>query len=297
MMWNGLSTSHALRVTALRSLAADRRVRTGYAVVTAAVVLAVVYILWAKSFNVLPVGTPVPLHASVSKLAQLALGNVRNWIFDFTGSFGWPLTNPPLLGLGLVLFSVSAVVLGGLLTGDRRKVAVLAALIATALVLPVLIIVSQARKDGIVWQARYSFPLYCGVILLAGAITRTWWQPRTDPAATRSPIVRRLTVIVAICVAGGQLADLMWAIRRYTVGLSGPPNVFAHVRGGFSPPVSTALLVVAALGLCAAYGWWIVFLSGGIPSASADFGHEVTDTVNLVEQCANLPETPPRVLQ
>ena len=214
MMWNGLSTSHALRVTALRSLAADRRVRTGYAVVTAAVVLAVVYILWAKSFNVLPVGTPVPLHASVSKLAQLALGNVRNWIFDFTGSFGWPLTNPPLLGLGLVLFSVCAVVLGGLLTGDRRKVAVLAALIATR--------AGASRSHNCVrspqGRNRVAGPIQLSTLLRCDSFGRCdhsyMVEPCTDPAATRSPIVRRLTVIVAICVAGGQLADLMWAIRR-----------------------------------------------------------------------------------
>lgn len=287
----------ALKPHALRSLAADGRVRIGSAVVIAAVLVAVIYVVWAKSLNVMPAGSPVPYNASLLQLVQTALGRTGNYIAQFAGAFGWGLANPPLVAVILLFLAVSAVVLGGLVTGEGRKVVKLAALFVGAMAMTFVLIVSQASKDGVVWQARDGFPLYCGVILVAGAIIRTTSQPLADPDVTRSFVERRLVVIVVICVAGAQLTDLLWAIRRYTVGLWGPLNVFAHVRGGFRPPVPTALLVIAALVLCAVYGRWLVRLSWSIPSASRGSGHKASGLLNLEEQWDILPETSPRVPQ
>jgi hypothetical protein len=258
----------ALRPAAVRSLAADRRVRTGFVAVVAASVLAVVYVLWAHSLSVVPTQTVVSPDASLSEIVQTALGQVSNWIYDFTGSFGWALANPPLAAVAVVVLAVCAVALAGFVTARRGQVIVLAALIVTALALPVAIIVSQVHKDGIVWQARDGFPLYCGVILVAGAIAVL---PGTADASSRGAqmnrVVRHLVIIVAGCVAFAQFADLMWALRRFTVGLEGPLNFFGHSPGAFSPPVSSVLIVLTALGLCGTYGWWIVRLCGRMPSA------------------------------
>ena len=257
----------ALRPAAVRSLAADRRVRIGSVAAAASIVVAVVYVLWADSLNVLPVGGVVSPNTPIPGLVGLALGHTGALIPQFAGAFGWEFANPPLAGIALLTTAVGALVLGGIVTGARREVVVLAALVVTALVLPLFIMVSQANKDGIVWQARDGFPLYGGVILVAGAIALgLMGQPRAGQSNAGNRVVQRLTVIVAVCVAGSQLADLLWAIRRYTVGLWGPLNVFANVPGGYSPSVPTAVLVVAALGLCAVYGWWIVRLSARMGS-------------------------------
>jgi Predicted membrane protein (DUF2142) len=254
----------ALRPAAIRSLAADRRIRIGSVVVAVAILVAVVYVVWAKSLTVLPVGSVVLPNTPISGVVELALGRTDVFISQFAGAFGWDYVSPPLAGIALLIAAVGGLVLGGIVTGARRDVAVLAALIVTALVLPLLIVVSQANKDGIVWQARDGFPLYGGVILVAGAIARA--ESRAGESSVGNRVVRRLTVIVAVGVAGSQLADLLWAMRRYNVGLWGPLNAFAKVPGGFSPSVPTALLVVASLGLCAAYGWWIIRLSAGMAS-------------------------------
>ena len=266
----------ALRPAATRSLAADRRVRIGSVVVALTMVVVVVYVLWAKSLNVLPVGGIVPPNTPISSVVELALGHTGLLISQFAGAFGWGFASPPLAGIALLTAAVGALVLGGIVTGARREVVVLAALIVTALVLPLLIVLSQANKDGIVWQARDGFPLYCGVILVAGAIAGALvGQPRAGQSSAGNRVVRRLIVIVAVCVAGSQLADLLWAIRRYTVGLAGPLNPYAKSLVGYSPPVPTALLVVASLGLCAAYGWWIVRLSARMASAGIPLTQQV----------------------
>ena len=80
---------------------------------------------------------------------------------------------------------------------------------------------------------------------------------------------RRFAVIVACCVAGTQFADLYWAIRRFRVGLWGPINPLAQVKGAYTPPVPTALLLFGGLLVCAAYGCWIVILDRRAESGPA----------------------------
>jgi hypothetical protein len=227
-------------------------------VVFAATVVAVVYVLWAHALNVLPVGSAVTSHGLLHA-AETAFGHVPDWMYDFTGSFGWALANPPLAAVALLAFALCAVVLTGLVTGERHQVVVLATLIVTALLLPIAIVASQAHKNGIVWQARDGFPLYCGVILVAGIIARVPGTAAVDSTRTRTNrVVHRLAIIVAGCVAFAQFGDLMWALRSYEDGLIGSLNLFGHFHGAFSPPLPAALIVLAAGALCAAYGWWIV---------------------------------------
>jgi hypothetical protein len=250
----------ALRPSAIRSLAANHRVRIAFACVAVAAVAAVAYVFWAKSLSLLPFATPVSPKTSELTVIEQALGATRSWIDQYSGAFGWGFALPPLVGTLLLGIATCAVFLGGLLTGERRMVAVLGVLIVVAIFLPVLIDVSQARKVGFDWTARYSYPLYCGVVVVAGAITQMFLARQQSPSPALGRAVRRLIVLVACCVAGSQLADVLWAIRRYTVGLSGPLNIFAHVPGGYSPPIPILLLVVGALGFCGLYGLMIVGL-------------------------------------
>lgn len=260
----------ALSPRAVRSLAADRWVRRGSAVVAAAIVLAAAYVLWADPLHVLPVGRPVPANDTLPEVLRLALGSVSNWAYDFGGAFGWALSNPPLLVAVLLGFAISAVALVAFLTGDRTRLAVLGVLGAAAFVVPVAIVASQATKDGIVWQARDGFPLYCGVILVAGAVARPWrWQTGSDvlPAPGESGGPQRLVVLLASIVGVVQLADVYWALRRYTVGLWGPFNVLAPSKGKWVPPVPISLLVIAAVCLSGLYSWYLVRLAGRMPGA------------------------------
>ena len=69
---------------------------------------------------------------------------------------------------------------------------------------------------------------------------------------------RRLALLLAITTAVVQFGDFVWALRRYTVGLGSVINPLARVRGGWSPPIPSVVLVIATAIVIIAYGWWIV---------------------------------------
>ena len=252
-----------LRPRAVRSLWADRRIRIGAAVDAGASVLALAWVAWAHSWSVLPTGRRVPGGAPLWRTSQLVLGNMEGWFHQFAGAFGWEVADPPPLGVALLVVSLVAVLVVGLVMGERRHLAVLALLGVTAVVLPILLIASHAKSNGIIWQTRDGYPLLCGVVLVAGSIGQL--HSRRSATATdwpRARPVRRFVVLVAFCVAGSQFADLYWVIRRFRVGLWGPLDPLVQVRGGYSPPVPTALLLIGGFFLCVAYGWLIVTLDG-----------------------------------
>ena len=132
--------------------------------------------------------------------------------------------------------------------------------------------VSQAHHVGLVWQARDGFPLYVGILLVAGAaggrglrMSPGWF---TGPSKVGEAF-GRLAVLVAVAVAVAQLADFVWALRRYTVGLGATVNPLAHVPGRWDPPLPALALIITAVLATAFYGWWIVHLARAEPVPSA----------------------------
>jgi hypothetical protein len=262
-----------LAVVAPRSLPVLIRLRTvriAAGAVTFAGVVAVVYIFWAHALSVSPLGQPVPAGTSEWGVVELALGSTRHLVGQFIGPIG-ESANPPTAAIGLWLFSASAIVVLGLVASQRRYAAVIIGLVVTSLVVPVALMVSQARVDGVVWQARDGFPLYAGIILVAGAVVgRNVGLSPADPGVGPKLLSvqrRRLVLLVATTMAIVQFADFFWGLRRYTVGLGSVLNPFARVRGGWDPPISSLALVLLALVVTVAYWWWIREL-GSLPMAS-----------------------------
>jgi hypothetical protein len=174
---------------------------------------------------------------------------------EFFGTFDSAESAPPVLAIGLWLLVASGLLVFGLVASLRRHAAVLMALIAASLIIPTVVMVSQARDLGLVWQARDGFPLYVGVLLVAGAVG--------GQGLGRSPVLSRvgaafgrLAMLVAVTVALAQLADFVWALRLYAGGFSAT----FHPRW-WDPPVPAVLLIVIGVLASAFYGWWIFHLS------------------------------------
>jgi hypothetical protein len=240
------------------------RVRVAAGVTGLVGVVAIGYILWAHTLSVYPIGTPVPASASELSLVRVALGRSETILQELVGAFGWAETSPPEVVMVLWLLSAAVLVIAGLGFSRRRHAAVVLALIVAGVVLPAALMVSQAHKNGLVWQARDGFPLYAGILLVAGAVAlrKPGLVANEHLGTAKDPrFVRQLTVVLAICVSAAQLGDLLWALRRYTVGLGHVLNPFAHVPGGWSPPVSAPALGLVATVAAVVYGWWIVRLS------------------------------------
>lgn len=249
----------ALRPASVRTLAADRRVQVSFGCLLIVTLFAVAYVIWAQALSVMPVGKIQP-GTSEWTLVMQALGEQRIWFNQFAGGFGWSLTNPPLIGRLLLLVSICSIVIASIRTARRRALTVLVLLTVTAVVLPAVIEVSQVRNVGFDWYARYSYTLYSGVIVVAGAISGMAISKsrNSNNAATRR--VRRFFVLVVLCMVGSQLADVLWAIGRYSVDLSRPLDVFRRVPGEFNPPIPFPVLMGSAIAICLIYGWFMLVL-------------------------------------
>ena len=253
----------AVAPQSLRTLLQQKSVRFAAVAVTLAGVMAVIYIFWAHALNVTPGAIGVPRGASQLTVVELALGRTGAFVEQLVGSIGWAETNPPVAAVGLWILSAAAVVVLGLVTSKRRHMAVIVTLIVASLVLPTVLMVSQSSRNGLVWQARDGFPLYAGILLVAGAAAgRSEGLIAADAGLTGTArwATRRLAFLVATAVGVVQLGDFVWSLRRYTVGLGSIVNPFARVPGGWSPPVPAIVLVIAATIVVVIYGWWITCL-------------------------------------
>ncbi len=253
----------SLRPRSLSELIRSPSVRWSAVAVVVAGVAATTYILWAHALSLTYVGA-VSKGTSEVGVIELALGRTLGLVNEFVGTIGWVQSSPPLAVIGLWVLPASTVVLAGLVASLRRHVIVLVGIMIASFVLPTALMASQARGAGVgVWQARDGFPLYAGIVLVSGAVAGRGWQPSWDyPGATATVrmVLRRLPLLVAICVGAAQIGEFVWALRRYSVGLGATVNPFAHVPGGWSPPISSVGLVIFMTTTAFVYSWWIVML-------------------------------------
>ena len=242
------------------TLARNRAVRVAAAFVATSLLLAATYVLWADALAVLPVGAAVGRGIGAVALWEQIIGHVPYWFDQFIGTFG--SAYPPLAVIAAWVVVASTLVVSSLATAVRRHAVVLCVLGITALVLPLVLVSSQAHRTGIVWQARDGYPLYTGVLVVAGAAAFASASGRgrgVMPSAglPSQRVVRRMTLLLALAIPFVQLGNLIWALRRYRVGLGNVANPIAAIHGAWNPPISAWALAVASLAVCIAYGWWI----------------------------------------
>lgn len=255
----------ALAPRSLPVLIRQRSVQMAVAALGVVTVAAVAFIVWAHSLDVFPVGLPVPARLSQWGVVEQALGRMGSLVEEFIGTFSSSETNPPVAVVGLWLCAASAVLVTGLVTSLRRHGAVILVLILGAVVIPTALMVSQAHKDGLVWQARDGFPLYAGILFVAGAVVGRNLSVTGDNPKVRQAmrtIRTRLTLLLAVIVAVVQLGDFTWALRRYAVGLGPTVNPFAHPDGAWDPPGSAIGLFTVVAIVAIVYCWWIARLTG-----------------------------------
>jgi hypothetical protein len=192
-------------------------------------------------------GMALPEHADEAALLHAVIDRMHLIAVSSIGQFGW-LDTPSPLGVvtawtaGFGLLAALA-----LLSARRRQVA---AIVGTGLAWAAfcfLFVWAMVPSHGLVGQGRDFLGLAVGMPLVAGVCVRPSALPgwlRSLAGAARYA----LPAAAAVC----QVADFYWVMRRYDVGLEGPMDPFAHVAGGWAPPVPgpvlTALFVVAVGG-------------------------------------------------
>ncbi|MGH9105930.1 MAG: DUF2142 domain-containing protein [Acidimicrobiales bacterium] len=206
-------------------------------------------------------GTPLPPGTNGQHLFVLALERLDLVLTSTIGFFGWMDTPSPALVIVAWLAALGAVLLVGVcLARRRRAAAVIGNLLAWA-VLPVVLVMVEARQHGVLGQGRDFMALAVGIPVMAGVAAGERFGDRRSS-------LRLSAVIIGVLVVC-QVVDFYGALRRNTVGTNGPLNAFATVANGWHPPVSgVALLVIFALAMGA---FAVVLVRATVSQPAEDF--------------------------
>ena len=163
------------------------------------------------------------------------------------GEFGWLDTPAP----DAVFFIWPAVIgllllgAGVLLRGRRLVVAVL--LMAAVVFVPALLQGVWVTSGGIIWQGRYTLPLFALMLLTIGALLAE------HGSALGRSIQRRLVVILIAALGFAQFLSYIGALRRYSIGDTGGSWLAMITRPEWAPPGGMTLwLAIGVLTIGAA---------------------------------------------
>ena len=244
---------------ALREVARSRGSRWALIALLPCAALSVSWIVGAHALDLLAVGAPVSNKiAGPVEVAQI-FGFSGGWIQQMVGIFGWLDTLSPLVTYLFWYGSVGLVLFLALICGTVRQVTMLVGLIVIVIVVPVIISFGQAHRLGIIWQGRYILPMAVGIPLAGLAIVE------------QSPAIRwsRTRVASLLCVGAGvaEFAAFATALRRYTVGVSGPIN---YLHGSWSPPLGSGAITLAYLLALVLYLGFVRSLVSKGPAGTTD---------------------------
>jgi len=209
----------------------------------AALVAAGVWDLIADPFLTEP-GAPVPPGTSTSQLFMLALERLDLIVTSTIGQFGWLDTPSPYAVVLAWVAALGAVFFLAVCVARRREVLVAVAAVLAWVVVPLAIILSQGRSEGILGQGRDFMALGVGIPLIASSIA----GQRLGGRAASLRLGALIVIVLGVC----QLADFYGALRRNTVGTAGPINAFSSARNSWHPAIpAVALFIVFVLAVAA----------------------------------------------
>lgn len=207
-----------------------RRAMVGLGV---AMLVAVSWILWRDPSGALS-GVPAP---------DLAVADiVRQMLEDLHGHLRAMVWFGSLATADAWLLVVGVAVGAALWRGDRGARLAVGAVVAWALVVPILAVIRTADQIGVVWQGRYSQPVVAGLVVIASFTLGA----RLAPAVADR---------VRVAVAAGVGVVNVWAVQEHLasrIAWPGAPTSWfpAAAPDGWSP-----LLPALAVVLVAAVGW------------------------------------------
>ena len=183
------------------------------------------------------------------------------------GNFGW-LDTPAPLSVYYFWAAVTGALLFAALAILRRRQLVLAVVLLAAFVLvPAIIQGFYITGGGLIWQGRYSLPLF--TMLIVGLFALVSSKAERLP----SYILTRFTVMIWLLWAAAQFVSFATALRRYTVGSEGTWGNVISAADWNAPGGNLFWLVAFAflVGITTLLGWllgtdrsqaWPRFLTG-----------------------------------
>ena len=199
--------------TPIKTLFRNRHVQVWLGVCAVAASFSLVWDLVANPFQTEP-GSPLPPGSTGADIFVLALDRLNLLVTSSIGQFGWLDAPSPAGVIVTWLGALGAVVIVGACLARRRGVAVIVGTVLAWALVPTVIVLGVARKDGIVGQGRDYMGLAVGIPIVAAFVAGERFVDRRTSL--------RLTTVVIALLAGCQVLAFYGALRRYTVGTGGP---------------------------------------------------------------------------
>lgn len=193
--------------------------------------------------------------ANLRAVLDEAVGEWWRASSELVGKFGYLEYRLPWIAYVAWFAAGFALVAVALLAGRRRERLALAAVLAAALLLPMVMWIYAIRQTGFGLQGRYVLPALVVVPLIAGELVRA------HAAELGERLRRGLVTAIPLVAAAVHLVAFYWAARRAAVGTDGPLVFLGD--SGWSPPLGwVPWLVLALLGSAALAGAFRQMSSG-----------------------------------
>jgi hypothetical protein len=228
----------------LIELLKQRQVQITIASIIVAVAAALIWVLATNSLGAGLSATPSAADAAPGVGTSPVLGFIWTALFTFNygeqlvGVFGWLDTPAPpfVMFVWAALAGVLTVLALVLTKGKALLVGII--LSAAVLLAPPLLQAVYIYRGGVIWQGRYTLPLFvCAALWLATALA--------ERVSLSRGAANRLLVIVTVLTGAAQLLAFATALRRYTVGLTAGWQTLLHPL--WSPPAGVAFALIGFL--------------------------------------------------
>jgi hypothetical protein len=227
----------------------NRRFLTALIGATVTAVLAL--IAWSKYAGVSVNDKRAASNWTRGHVISYTVGALPDIARQVVGLLGWLDTRLPTPTY--VLYIIFTLVLGAgvvLSRNGRLIVAAIAGVVAFCVV-PVVVNVISAPTAGLIWQGRYSVPLFVGI----GVLGMIGWRQYADASggARGERIIVPLRVVACVCFGVAEFLAFWQSLRRFTVGAHG--KIWLSRPLPWSPPLAPLLLIAAnavfVIALCA----------------------------------------------
>lgn len=204
----------------LRRLLTSRSVRWAIVATAIASAFAVAWTLGTSSLTAAlddaPSEQPYPGVSSspISGFVHV-VRNTIEFAFGMVGIFGWLDTPAPTATYFIWAVLTGCILLAAFVVLRRRELLFTAALTAGFVLLPAIVQGAYITGGGIIWQGRYSLPLFA--MLIFGTAVMLADHFATIPRGQ----MRRLIAIVIGAWAFSQVLTFVIVLRRYVVGADG----------------------------------------------------------------------------
>lgn len=223
-------------------LVRDRQGLATFSVILSSLMVAVAWTIHSGLLTTELESTP----PSTNSVFEATFGSVSGYFQQMVGAFSWLDAGISSVTVISWLLIVAGLLMLGQVLGERRAIAWTWLTLLAGAMLPVAAQWSSYSTNGLVWQGRYSLPLLAGVPILAAH--------SISLGRLRAADQRRIANYVALLMAIGYIGGYSWAMKRWTVGVSGPSWWIDSARWRPNTPgplwlLPAALVAVTVVGL------------------------------------------------